>query len=87
MRQWKDGGMDVREYAVGDTIHHMAGEVTGVQWTSGTVMVEYGRGMVPSSLVFALADTVFSTTDYYFMCDILWFYAKAIGKEVLQGNI
>lgn len=34
-----------------------------MQWTAGTYMVEYGRGFIPSTLTFALADTIFGTTD------------------------
>ena len=87
MRQWKEGGMIIKEYSVGDTIFHGSGEVTGVQWTSGTLMVEYGRGLIPTTLLFALADTIFSTTDYYLLYEILKLYSKAIGGEIMQGNL
>ena len=76
--------MDVREYSVGDTIVHEFGEVAGVQWTSGTLMVEYGRGFLPSTLVFALADTLFSTTDYHQLFKILKVYAIPMTRELLQ---
>lgn len=48
----------------GDTIVHEVGDATAVQWTAGTWMVEYGRGFIPSTLGFALSDTVFSTQDF-----------------------
>lgn len=86
MRQWKEGGMDVKEYGVGDFVYHGPGEVTGVQWTSGTIMVEYGRGLIPSTLVFALADTVFGTTDLYVLYDTIKIYCIALGRELWQGN-
>ena len=79
--------MDIQEYSVGDTIVHEFGEVTGVQWTSGTLMVEYGRGFLPSTLVFALADTLFSTTDYYQLFKVLKLYAIPMTRELLQGNV
>ena len=87
MRQWKEGGMTIKEYKVGDTIFHGLGEVTGVQWTSGTLMVEYGRGLIPTTLLYALADTMFSTTDYYLLYEILKIYSKAMGGEIMQGNL
>ena len=79
--------MDIQEYSVGDTIVHEFGEVAGVQWTSGTLMVEYGRGFVPSTLIFALADTLFSTTDYYLLFKVLKVYSIALTREILQGNL
>ena len=79
--------MDIREYSVGDTIVHEFGEVTGVQWTSGTLMVEYGRGFLPSTLVFALADTLFSTTDFYQLYKVLKVYSIAMTSELMQGNM
>ena len=77
----------MNEYGVGDVVIHSPGEVTGVQWTSGTLMVEYARGVIPSTLVYALADTVFSTTDVYTLYRTLKIYAIALGRELLQGNI
>lgn len=87
MRQWKEGGMEVKEYDIGETVYHGYGEVTGVQWTSGTIMVEYAHGLIPTTLLFALADTFFSTTDLYVFYDTLSIYAYALGRELLQGNI
>ncbi|KFR17079.1 Sigma non-opioid intracellular receptor 1, partial [Opisthocomus hoazin] len=63
-RQWKEGTTRSEIYYPGDTIVHQAGEATSVQWSAGTWMVEYGRGFIPSTLAFALADTVFSTQDF-----------------------
>ena len=86
-RQWKEGGMTVNEYGVGDVVIHNPGEVTGVQWTSGTLMVEYARGVIPSTLWFALSDTMFSTTDFYLLYRTLRIYAIALSRELLQGNV
>uniref|UniRef100_A0A8C5X444 Sigma non-opioid intracellular receptor 1 n=1 Tax=Malurus cyaneus samueli TaxID=2593467 RepID=A0A8C5X444_9PASS len=63
-RQWKEGTTRSEIYYPGDTIVHQAGEATSVQWSAGTWMVEYGRGFIPSTLAFALADTLFSTQDF-----------------------
>ena len=44
-------------------------------------MVEYGRGFIPSTLGFALADTIFSTTDFLTLIYILNVYTKALLLE------
>jgi len=52
-------------HSTGHMVVHSWGEVTGVEWTPGTWMVEYGRGFVPSTLGFALSNTIFGTLDFY----------------------
>ncbi|KAK3796613.1 hypothetical protein RRG08_019909 [Elysia crispata] len=81
MLQWKEGTLKSIEYQPGDTVFHAWGEVTGVSWPAGTWMVEYGRGFIPSTLVFALADTFFSTTDFVNTFYILRVYTKALMME------
>lgn len=66
----------------GDTIVHSAGEATSVQWTAGTWMVEYGRGFIPSTLGFALTDTLFSTQDFLTVFWTLRVYARALALEI-----
>ena len=66
---------------------HLVGEATAVQWSGGTWMVEYGRGFVPSTLGFALSDTLFSTQDFYTLYRIVRIYVIAIVQELLQGNL
>lgn len=80
-RQWKEGTTKSEIYYPGDTIVHGVGEATSVQWSAGTWMVEYGRGFIPSTLGFALADTVFSTQDFVTMFYILRVYTKALLLE------
>ena len=58
------------------------GEASAVEWTNGTWMVEYGRGFIPSTLGFALADTVFSTQDFVTLFYIIQVYAKALTMEL-----
>ncbi|MCJ8742658.1 hypothetical protein PDJAM_G00084780 [Pangasius djambal] len=82
-RQWKEGSTKSETYYPGDTIVHSVGEATSVQWTAGTWMVEYGRGFIPSTLSFALADTVFSTQDFvtlFYTCRV---YMKCL---LLEAN-
>lgn len=61
---------------------HVWGETAGVQWAAGTWMVEYGRGFIPSTLAFALADCVFSTTDFYLMYRTVRIYTLALIQEL-----
>ena len=60
----------------------MAGEATAVQWTAGTWMVEYGRGFIPSTLGFALSDTLFGTQDFYTLYRTIKVYAFALVHEM-----
>ncbi|KAM9425313.1 sigma non-opioid intracellular receptor 1 [Pholidichthys leucotaenia] len=80
-RQWKEGSTKSEVYYPGDFIVHSVGEATAVQWTAGTWMVEYGRGFIPSTLGFALADTLFSTQDFLTMYYTLKVYVKALLLE------
>ncbi|XP_009694529.1 PREDICTED: sigma non-opioid intracellular receptor 1 [Cariama cristata] len=82
-RQWKEGTTRSEIYYPGDTIVHQAGEATSVQWSAGTWMVEYGRGFIPSTLAFALADTLFSTQDFVTLFYTLRIYAKGL---LLEAN-
>ena len=50
-------------YGPGDTVLHDWFDAAAVEWTPNTWMLEYGRGLIPSTLIFALADSIFSTTD------------------------
>ncbi|XP_066507383.1 sigma non-opioid intracellular receptor 1 [Hoplias malabaricus] len=82
-RQWKEGTTKSETYYPGDTVVHTVGEATSVQWTSGTWMVEYGRGFIPSTLGFALADTVFSTQDLLTLGHTFRVYIKGM---LLEAN-
>ncbi|XP_048875011.1 sigma non-opioid intracellular receptor 1 [Brienomyrus brachyistius] len=82
-RQWKEGTTKSEMYYPGDTILHAAGDATSVQWSAGTWMVEYGRGFIPSTLGFALADTVFSTQDFLTFFYTVRVYVKAL---LLEAN-
>lgn len=69
-------------FSVGDTVPHPMGNATAVFFEADTWMVEYGRGFIPSTLTFALADTFFSTTDFVTLFYILRVYAKALFMEM-----
>lgn len=52
-----------------------------MQWSAGTWMVEYGRGFIPSTLTFALADTLFSTQDFFTLFYTVRVYVKGLLLE------
>ncbi|CAH2297335.1 sigma non-opioid intracellular receptor 1 [Pelobates cultripes] len=80
-RQWKEGTTKSEIFYPGDTIVHEVGEATSVQWSAGTWMVEYGRGFIPSTLGFALADTLFSTQDFLTLFYTIRVYTKGLLLE------
>ncbi|KAM4049105.1 sigma non-opioid intracellular receptor 1 isoform 1-T1 [Anomaloglossus baeobatrachus] len=82
-RQWKEGSTKSEIFYPGDTIVHGVGEATSVQWSAGTWMVEYGRGFIPSTLGFALADTFFSTQDFFTLFYTVRVYTKGL---LLEAN-
>ncbi|CAN2390784.1 cell death in response to hydrogen peroxide [Pristimantis euphronides] len=82
-RQWKEGTTKSEIFYPGDTIVHEVGEATAVQWSAGTWMVEYGRGFIPSTLGFALADTFFSTQDFLTFYYTVRVYTKGL---LLEAN-
>lgn len=84
--QWKEGTTRAQVYKPGDTVIHLVGETAGVQWTAPFWAVEYGRGFIPSTLGFALSDTIFSSQDFYIMYRTIRMYIIALVQEILQGN-
>lgn len=81
--RWKEGEFHSENFTAGDTVYHLPGEASGVHWTAGTYMVEYGRGFLMSSLPTAFADAIFSTHDFLSMFQILLAFIKA---NVLECN-
>ena len=60
---------------------HVWGEATSVNFAAGTWMLEYGRGFIPSTMGFALADTIFSTQDVLTLYYTFRIYIKAMALE------
>eukprot|EP00042_Codosiga_hollandica_P008571 m.19637 g.19637 ORF g.19637 m.19637 type:complete len:213 (+) comp31225_c0_seq1:3-641(+) len=86
-RQWKEGAVRSQLYYPGTTLHHARWEATSVQWTANTWMLEYGRGLIPSTMPFALSDSFFSTQDLITVAKTFRLYGVAVTKELLQGNL
>ena len=85
--QWKEGTTHAQVYGTGDTVPHLVGETAAIQWTAPFWAVEYGRGFIPSTLGFALADTIFSTQDLYILYRVIRIYCIALVQEILQANL
>ena len=62
-------------------MYHDWGNVAAVQWTAGTWMVEYGRGFMPSTLGFALCDSIFSNLDFIQVFKLIRMYTRALIHE------
>ncbi len=69
--------------STGDTILHAWGDVTMVQWTHGTWMVEYGRGFIPSTMPFALSGTLTSTQDIWGLIKVFRMYIRFLWQELV----
>lgn len=82
-RRWKEGTLKSQLYFPGDTVYHDWGDAAAVQWTAGTWMVEYGRGFLPSTLGFAICDSVFSLMDFVQVFKLIRMYTRALIHETL----
>lgn len=80
--QWREGTTKSEVFYPGETVMHGPGEATAVEWGPNTWMVEYGRGVIPSTLTFALADTIFSTQDFLTLFYTLRAYARGLRLEL-----
>ena len=50
-------------------------------------MLEYGRGLIPASLPFAVGDAIFSCVDMVTVVKMFWLYGKLVCKELWHGKI
>ena len=55
----------------GNTVQEFFWEVSGLEWSPDTWMVEYGQGFIPFGLCFGLSDTIFNTVDLYSLYQML----------------
>lgn len=85
--QWPEGTTRPKVFTPGETVFHGVGEAAGMQWVAPFWAVEYGRGFIPSTLGFALSDSLFSTQDLYSIYRTLRVYSIALAQEILQGNL
>jgi len=55
--------------------------VGGTYLKAGTWAVEYARGFMPSTMIYCLADTLFSTLDFVTLFHMIRIYMKAMLLE------
>ncbi|XP_021356580.1 sigma non-opioid intracellular receptor 1-like isoform X2 [Mizuhopecten yessoensis] len=79
-RQWKFGQLSSKVFAPGETVFHTWDEVSPFELEAGTLMVEYGRGFIPYTFGFALADKFI--TDFLTLFYTLRVYSKALLTEI-----
>jgi len=84
--QWSENSVEPVSYKPGDTIIHERFAATGVQWTSGTWMLEHGLGFIPTTLPFAMGDTLLSAQDFHAAFRMLVVYAKLVTASALAGR-
>lgn len=80
--QWKEGDLTATTYTLGETIRHDWGEAAAVHWTGGTWMLEYARGLIPTTLPFALTETFFKTHDFLSAYHMIRVYVKSLMQEL-----
>ena len=71
----------------GEFAHLKRGKAKGFKLTPGSWMLEYGRGIIPASLPFALAYAFFTCFDLRTIFKTLWIYTKMVVKELWKGKI
>lgn len=85
--QWIDGQVEPLVHHEGVTVPHAKWEATGVRWAQSTWMLEHYRGMLPTSLPFALADSLISAQDVWSVGKSLAIYGKHVIRSLLKGRI
>ena len=63
------------------------GSAKGFALTAGTWVLEYGRGVVPASLPFALCYALFACFEPVTVVKTIWLYGRLVIKELWNGKI
>eukprot|EP00871_Galdieria_phlegrea_P003517 jgi/Galph1/4166/GphlegSOOS_G2830.1 len=84
--QWQEGTTQQVCYVAGDTIHHPPLAAAAVNWKTDTWMLEYARGPIISSLLFALSDSIFSTQDWLTVVKSIQVYGSMVLYSILHGQ-
>jgi hypothetical protein len=86
-RQWLDGSVRGIDWRPGQTIPHPKWTATGMAWAPDTWMVEYARGVIPSTLPFALGDSMLSAQDWWSVARSLRIYGLQVLGNALAGRL
>ncbi len=63
------------------------GQVKGFKLSGDCWMLEYGRGVVPSSLPIALGDAIFSAMDGKTLLKTVQHYGRQVVRSLLKGKV
>ncbi|GJQ13023.1 hypothetical protein GpartN1_g4814.t1 [Galdieria partita] len=85
--QWSEGTTHYVTYSAGDTIYHPRFSATAVHWKEDTWMLEYARGPIISSLLFALSDSMFSTQDWLTIYKSVQIYGRMVIQSLIRFQI
>ncbi len=75
-----------RVYRAGDAAVLRRREVKGVRLGEGAWMLEYGRGVIPSALPFALTDALVAL-EFPTIARTVWTYGRLTARELRRGKI
>ena len=79
----EDSPLQCNVYGPGDLALLRRGRVKGVTFSRDNWMLEYGRGLIPTSLPFALM----TCHDPGIIARTVWMYGRHTVKELLRGKI
>src|SRR5437868_2362599 len=63
------------------------GSAKGFTLSAGSWMLEYGRGVIPASLPFALGYALFACFEPVTVAKTMWQYSRLVLKELWNGKI
>lgn len=86
IKEWKEGGIQATQHQQGDTVTLTWGSASSLQWKADTWTLEYGRGFIPFSLPFSVADSLFSSFDLIGIFKLFKAFAHAYYFE-FKGEI
>ncbi|HEU5319171.1 MAG TPA: isomerase [Methylomirabilota bacterium] len=78
--------VEPRAYRPGDVAVLRRREVKGVRLGEGAWMLEYGRGVIPSGLLFGLGDAL-AAFEFPTIARTIWTYGRLTLRELRQGKI
>jgi hypothetical protein len=78
-----DTPLKARTFEPGDLALLRKGRVKGVSFSEDNFMLEYGRGLIASSLPYALI----SANDPQIILKTVWIYGRLVVKEILSGKL
>jgi len=70
----------------GELAHLRRRQAKGVHLSGGTWMLEYGRGLVATTLPFALSGAI-SSLEIRSVVKLIWIYGRLVVRELLRGKI